>query len=119
MFHLVTLKHVKGNGKWKLQTADSPGVGCITAAVLVMMTKDTLATAKFEAGHGSVTLLKLGDIRTNLLNNTHELVSQHIALLHPCNTTTVKQRRTKANTTSEVVKWECSLIYAGIAWPGI
>lgn len=51
-----------------------------------MVTKDTLAAAKLKAGHSTVTLLKLGDIGANFLHHTHELMTEHIALLHAYNT---------------------------------
>lgn len=75
-----------------LSKCSSPGVGCVTATVLVMMTKDTLATAKLEAGHSTVTLLELGDIRAHFLNHPHKLMPKHVTLLHTYNVSSPMKR---------------------------
>ena len=54
-----------------------------------MVTKDTLAAAKLKASHSTVTLLKFGDTGANFLNHTHELMPQHITLLHAYSTTNI------------------------------
>ena len=64
----------------------SPRVGCVTSAILLMLTKDTLATAKLKAGHRTIALLKLGDIGANFVNHTHELMPEHITLFHAYST---------------------------------
>ena len=47
-----------------------------------MLAEYTLATAQLETSYGTVALLELGDCWANLLNNTHELVTKNITLLH-------------------------------------